>query len=180
MPAGASRLKLRAAGGQWRAAAGDTGPVCCQGPAWGDPHRSGLWKPAATATTPQLQLQSCSFAKEGADTAIRKGPQAACLHASGTAASARDLPLPLHCAPYQAGISARVRCAGECSAPAYLANVCVAKAAHRQGIGRQLIDNAQRLAEEWGDVLLSPLTASPLHPAPFHAQKVHIQAYAPA
>ena len=40
--------------------------------------------------------------------------------------------------------------AGECSAPAYLANVCVAKAAHRQGIGRRLIDSARTLANDWG------------------------------
>ena len=40
--------------------------------------------------------------------------------------------------------------AGECSAPAYLANVCVAKAAHRQGIGRRLVDNARTLAVGWG------------------------------
>ena len=44
-----------------------------------------------------------------------------------------------------------VCCAGDCSAPAYLANVCVAKAAHRQGIGRRLIEDARLLAIEWGE-----------------------------
>ena len=44
-----------------------------------------------------------------------------------------------------------VCCAGDCSAPAYLANVCVAKAAHRQGIGRRLIEDAWLLAIEWGE-----------------------------
>ena len=41
--------------------------------------------------------------------------------------------------------------AGDCAAPAYLANVCVAQAAHRQGIGRRLIEHAQTLAMEWGE-----------------------------
>ena len=41
--------------------------------------------------------------------------------------------------------------AGDCAAPAYLANVCVAPAAHRQGIGRRLIENARALAMEWGE-----------------------------
>ncbi|EIE18955.1 hypothetical protein COCSUDRAFT_49126 [Coccomyxa subellipsoidea C-169] len=38
---------------------------------------------------------------------------------------------------------------GDCSNPAYLANVCVAKAAQRQGVGRELIHNAVDLANQW-------------------------------
>ena len=39
--------------------------------------------------------------------------------------------------------------AGDCSNPAYLANVCVTKAAQRQGVGRQLIHSAVDLANQW-------------------------------
>jgi ribosomal protein S18 acetylase RimI-like enzyme len=39
--------------------------------------------------------------------------------------------------------------AGDCSNPAYLANVCVAKAAQRQGVGRELIHCAVDLANQW-------------------------------
>ncbi len=39
--------------------------------------------------------------------------------------------------------------AGDCSNPAYLANVCVTKAAQRQGVGRKLIHNAVDLANQW-------------------------------
>ncbi|KAK9918680.1 hypothetical protein WJX75_005914 [Coccomyxa subellipsoidea] len=38
---------------------------------------------------------------------------------------------------------------GDCSNPAYLANVCVAKAAQRQGVGRELIHCAVDLANQW-------------------------------
>ncbi len=48
-------------------------------------------------------------------------------------------------------------CAGDCSNPAYLANVCVAKAAQRQGVGRELIHNAVDLANQWSTRLPSPL-----------------------
>lgn len=41
-------------------------------------------------------------------------------------------------------------CTGDCSNPAYLANVCVAAAAQRQGIGRRLIESAHSLAVNWG------------------------------
>ncbi|CAL8463977.1 g3512 [Coccomyxa elongata] len=38
---------------------------------------------------------------------------------------------------------------GDCSNPAYLANVCVTKAAQRQGVGRKLIHSAVDLANQW-------------------------------
>jgi GNAT superfamily N-acetyltransferase len=40
--------------------------------------------------------------------------------------------------------------AGDCRNPAYLANVCVAAAAQRQGIGRRLIETALSLSHAWG------------------------------
>lgn len=46
--------------------------------------------------------------------------------------------------------------AGDCSNPAYLANVCVAKAAQRQGVGRELIHCAVDLANKWGACCPTP------------------------
>lgn len=56
-------------------------------------------------------------------------------------------------------------CTGDCSNPAYLANVCVAAAAQRQGIGRRLIESAHSLAVNWGMMNLSSKhdKASPRH-----------------